>query len=320
MYPLKFTPILKSSIWGGDRIAQFKNIKTSNTSIGESWELAEVNEDVSVVASGELIHRTLTELIASYPTELLGRTDLSEFPLLVKFIDARDNLSIQVHPNDEVAKVRHQSLGKTEMWYIIDAEPDAFLYSGFSKSMSKAEYEARVIDNTLIDVLQKHYVKAGDVFFLPAGRVHAIGKGIFVAEIQQNSNITYRIYDFDRKDSNGNCRQLHTELAKDVLELEFVSDLKVEYKVIENKPIELVSCCYFIVNLLKISFEIVRNNQKLNSFVIYVCIAGKALLKHANGTTATISAGETLLIPAQISDLLIVPLFNCELLECYLPS
>lgn len=319
MYPLKFNPILKSVIWGGNRIATFKNISTALTTIGESWELSEVKEDVSIVANGDLINCSLSDIIASYSSDLTGRSDVEKFPLLVKFIDARDNLSIQVHPNDEIAKIRHQSLGKTEMWYVIDAEPNAFLYSGFTRSISKSEYEARVKDSTLVEVLQKHFVKAGDVFFLPAGRVHAIGKGIFVAEIQQNSDITYRIFDYNRTDANGNMRQLHTELAKDVLELEAATDLRITYAKSLDRPINLVDCNYFVVNLLTMSCEISRNLIQQSSFVIYLCTSGKALLRQTNGTTITISKGETVLIPAQIANTTIVPLFECELLECYLP-
>lgn len=319
MYPLKFSPILKSVIWGGDRIAKFKNINTELRDIGESWELSGVNERVSIISNGEWNGRSLSDLIAAHPSELLGRPDIDVFPLLVKFIDARDNLSIQVHPNDEIAEKRHQSLGKTEMWYVVDAEPNAFLYSGFTHEISKMEYETRVKDNTLLEVLQKHYVKSGDVFFLPAGRVHAIGKGIFVAEIQQNSDITYRIFDYNRTDINGNIRELHTDLAIDVLDFNTTDDTKTIYNLLENRPIELVHCNYFIVNILKLNFEIVRDITSYNSFIIYVCISGKALLKHINGTTATIVAGETLLVPAVIAHLTIIPLFDCELLECYLP-
>ena len=319
MYPLKFNPILKSVIWGGDRIAKFKNITTALPTIGESWELSEVKDDVSIVSNGDLINRSLSDLIASYSRKLTGRVEMEKFPLLVKFIDARDNLSIQVHPNDEIAKVRHQSLGKTEMWYVVDSEPGAFLYSGFSHSISKSEYETRVKDNTLIEVLQKHYVKAGDVFFLPAGRVHAIGKGIFVAEIQQNSDITYRIFDYNRTDARGNVRQLHTELAKDVIDFEVSTDLKINYSQITDCAVTLVDCSYFVVNKINLTREIIRDLVLQQSFVIYLCTSGKALLKQPNGTTVTISKGETVLVPAEIADTTIIPLFECELLECYLP-
>ncbi len=320
MYPIKFTPFFKSNIWGGNKIAKFKNIESELQNIGESWEISEVKESVSVVENGEFAGKTLSELIKQFPTQLIGNKKLTQFPLLIKLIDARDNLSIQVHPNDEIAKIRHNSLGKTEMWYVIDAEKDAFLYSGFSKTISKHEYEKRVANNTLIEVLMKHPVKSGDVFFLPAGRVHAIGKGIFLAEIQQNSDITYRIYDYNRKDANGLMRELHTDLAKDIIELEAKDDLTVNFSALYNTPTNLVSCNYFTVNYLKLSKEINCNNLIFKSFVVYMCVSGKALLKYPNGSTITIAEGETVLIPAQIANTTIIPLFECELLECYLPN
>lgn len=320
MYPLKFSPILKSVIWGGDRIARFKNIDSNRNDIGESWEISEVKDSVSVVSEGDFKNRNLTDLIDAFSVRLLGNHSFANFPLLIKLIDARDNLSIQVHPNDEIAQIRHQSLGKTEMWYVIDADPGAFLFSGFSKTITTSEYEARVKDGTLIEVLQKHFVKPGDVFFLPAGRVHAIGKGIFVAEIQQNSNITYRIFDYNRKDRQGNVRQLHTDLAKDVIELDAVKDPSVSCLAQINVPMEIANCKYFVANLLKLSMEMQRNNMDFESFVIYICISGKALLKHLNGSTTTIGMGETVLVPAEIANVTVIPLFECELLECYVPK
>lgn len=211
LYPFTFKPILKKVIWGGSDICPFKGITPVENGVGESWELSHVEGNYSIVDNGELEGKSLDELIRSYGKELLGEKVMERFgttfPLLIKFIDARDNLSIQVHPDDELAKKRHNSFGKTEMWYVIKAEKGAGLYSGFSEQIDAEEYVKRVENNTIMDVLQRYDVNEGDVFFLPAGRVHAIGAGCFIAEIQQTSNITYRIYDYNRKDANGNGRE-----------------------------------------------------------------------------------------------------------------
>ena len=208
LYPFTFKPILKKVIWGGSAICPFKGITPVENGVGESWELSHVEGNYSVVANGELEGKSLDDLIQSYGKQLLGEKVVERFgttfPLLIKFIDARDHLSIQVHPDDELAKKRHNSFGKTEMWYVIKAEKGAGLYSGFSQQIDAEEYVKRVENNTIMDVLQRYDVHEGDVFFLPAGRVHAIGAGCFIAEIQQTSNITYRIYDYNRKDAQGN--------------------------------------------------------------------------------------------------------------------
>ena len=222
LYPLTFKPIFKEIIWGGTDILPYKGISSDSRKIGESWELSHVDENFSIVANGEQAGKTIDELIKEYGARLLGTKVITQFgnifPLLIKFIDAQDKLSIQVHPDDKLAKERHNSFGKTEMWYVVNAAPDAILYSGFSQQIDADEYVSRIKDNSITDVLKKYNVKTGDVFFLPAGRVHAIGSGCFIAEIQQTSNITYRIYDYNRKDANGNERELHTELAKDAID------------------------------------------------------------------------------------------------------
>ena len=245
MKPLKFEDILKPVIWGGNEICKFKDVTPKLEGIGESWEISQVEGNVSVVADGEYKGATLTEVMEKEGVALMGKHVIErfgkDFPLLIKFIDARDFLSIQVHPDDTLAKERHNSFGKTEMWYVISAVEGAGLYSGFSQEITPEEYVERIENNTITDVLQFHEVKSGDVFFLPAGRVHAIGKGIFIAEIQQNSNITYRIYDYNRKDKNGNGRELHTELAKDAIDYKLYNDLKTEYTPCVNEVLNLQS-------------------------------------------------------------------------------
>jgi len=222
--PLKFHPILKQTLWGGERIIPYKELASELSRVGESWELSGMPGSESVVAEGPWTGSTLPELIGRFGAELLGKANYArfgqEFPLLVKFIDAREDLSIQVHPDDELARKRHGKSGKCEMWYVLEAEPGASLLTGFSRPIAPAEYERRVADNTLTDVLNRQAIASGDVFYLPAGRVHSIGKGSFIVEIQQSSDITYRIYDFDRRDAAGNSRELHTELAREAIDFE----------------------------------------------------------------------------------------------------
>lgn len=321
LYPLKFKPILKSIIWGGDEICKFKGVTPEQDGIGESWEISSVKGNVSVVANGELENKDLSEIIDTYKAQLVGKKNFetfgNTFPLLIKFIDARDNLSIQVHPDDELAKKRHDSFGKTEMWYVINATPSAFLYSGFEKQMTPESYVKSIEDNTFVDSLAKHDVKSGDVFFLPAGRVHAIGAGTFIAEIQQTSNITYRIYDYNRKDANGNGRELHTELAKDAIDFKLYNNYKNSYTRAENQPVRLESCRYFTTNLLEVTKDITRDYSDIDSFVAYICMGGACCIKDDKGNDLSVKQGETILIPADTKSVAISPEGNVLLLETY---
>lgn len=321
LYPLKFKPILKSVIWGGDEISKFKDITPVQDGIGESWEISGVDGNVSVVANGELEGKNLVDIISEYKEQLVGKKNYEKFgttfPLLIKFIDAKDNLSIQVHPDDELAKQRHNSFGKTEMWYVINATPGAFLYSGFEKQMTPESYVKSIEENTFVDSLAKHDVKKGDVFFLPAGRVHAIGAGTFIAEIQQTSNITYRIYDYNRTDTKGNPRELHTELAKDAIDYKLYDNYKTEYKRRENQPVELESCRYFTTDLLEITKDITRDYEDLDSFVIYICMGGACSIRDDKGNDLYIGQGETALIPAEANNVLISPEGSVLLLETF---
>lgn len=322
LYPLTFKPILKKVIWGGSDICPFKGITPVQEGIGESWELSHVDGDYSIVAEGELADKSLDELIKTYGKELLGEHVMerfgTRFPLLIKFIDARDNLSIQVHPNDELAKARHNSFGKTEMWYVIKARENAFLYSGFSKQIDANEYVKRVQENTIMDVLKRYDVQEGDVFFLPAGRVHAIGAGCFIAEIQQTSNITYRIYDYNRKDKNGNTRELHTELAKDAIDYTLYPDYKTHYKAHSNATVNLADCKYFTTNLIDMDTTMTRNFEELDSFVVYICMDGKAVITDDNGYEIHVHQGQTVLIPACTKSVTIAPAPQAKFLESYI--
>ncbi len=322
LYPIIFRPILKSVIWGGSEICKFKGITPVQEGVGESWEVSHVQDNVSVVANGELAGQSLEQLIESYGEQLLGKKVVERFgttfPLLIKFIDAREALSIQVHPNDELAEKRHHSKGKTEMWYIVQAEPGVFLYSGFSKAITPEEYVKSVENDTFIDTLQKHEVKAGDVFFLPAGRVHAIGAGCFIAEIQQTSNITYRIYDYNRKDALGNARELHTELAKDAIDYTVYPDYKLQYYPGRSEHQKLVACPYFTTNLIEAGQGEVMHLENRDTFTIYICMQGALRLTDNNGYSIEMKQGDTALIPASCRLTTLLMKENCKLLETYI--
>ncbi|MDD4417770.1 MAG: mannose-6-phosphate isomerase [Bacteroides graminisolvens] len=321
MYPLKFEPILKQTLWGGDKIISFKQLNDTRTEVGESWEISAVEGSESIVAEGPDKGMTLTEVLSKYREELLGEANYArfgvKFPLLVKFIDARQDLSIQVHPSDELAKKRHNSMGKTEMWYVIGADKGAKLRSGFSEQITPKEYKDRVYNNTITEVLQEYDIQPGDVFFLPAGRVHSIGAGAFIAEIQQTSDVTYRIYDFDRKDAKGNARELHTDLAREAINFEVLDDYRTQYDVVENEPIELVACPYFTTSLYDMTEEITCDYSELDSFVIFVCVEGSCTLYDNEKNEVSFKAGETVLMPASTQEVTIVPNGKVKLLETY---
>lgn len=298
LYPLKFHPILKSVIWGGEKIVPFKGLQTDQKMVGESWELSGVAGDESVVADGKLAGKTITQLLEQYGAKLIGKANYKrfgdEFPLLIKFIDARDDLSIQVHPDDKLALVRHNSKGKTEMWYVVDSDNGAKLRSGFAKMVTSEEYTRSVENDTVTELLREYEVEPGDLFFLPAGRIHSIGAGCFIAEIQQTSNITYRIYDFNRTDAEGRTRELHTDQAVDAIDYRVERDYRTGYdREQRDKLNSLVSCHYFCTSILELTKPFWVDYSALDSFVIYICIDGEATL---NGTK--IGRGETVLLPA----------------------
>jgi mannose-6-phosphate isomerase len=325
LYPLKFEPVLKKIIWGGDKICRFKDLQPEENGIGESWEISHVKNNVSVVSNGELKGKSLEELIETYGESLLGNSVIERFgttfPLLIKFIDAKEPLSIQVHPNDELAKERHNSFGKTEMWYIVGAEKDAFLYSGFKQTLSSEEYLQSIADNTFVNYLQRYDVQADDVFFLPAGRVHAIGSGCFIAEIQQTSDITYRIYDYNRKDAQGNTRELHTELAKDAIDYKvYPEGYQLKYDPEGAKIQNLVACPYFKTGIIR-----AKKGDKLSfihkdTFSIYICLEGKAELTDNNHYSVEIKQGETILVPAKIQCACLDMQTDCKLLEIFVET
>ncbi|MEH6619901.1 type I phosphomannose isomerase catalytic subunit [Maribacter arcticus] len=301
LYPLKFRPILKERLWGGTKLKEVlgKPIKSDIT--GESWELSTVKGDISVIANGSLEGKSLQDLIESNGEELLGKSVVErfgkEFPILIKFIDAKQDLSIQLHPNDELAKKRHDSFGKTEMWYIMDADPKAELIVGFNKDVTKEEYAESIDNDTLLDLLNYEQVKEGDTFFINTGKIHAIGAGVMLAEIQQTSDVTYRVFDFNRKDKEGNLRELHTELALDAVDYKKKDDFKVYYSQDLNKVIEMVDCPYFKTNFIQLTENLELDITKRDSFTIFMCVGGEALIKTSEGEVS-IKKGETALLPA----------------------
>ena len=322
MYPLKFKPILKTVVWGGEKIAPYKEIETTQQHIGESWELSGVKGNESIVAEGPLEGKTIAELVREYKGDLVGKhvyeNTGDEFPLLIKFIDALSDLSIQVHPNDELSAKRHNgSKGKTEMWYVVDAEPGAHLLAGLTKQITPDEYAARVADGTITDVLARHDVHPGDVFFLPAGRIHAICGGCFIAEIQQTSDITYRIYDYGRLGLDGKPREVHTELAKDAIDYTVYDNYRTEYTPRQNEEVEVVSCKYFTTSIYDLTLPYARDLSEIDSFLVVMCLSGTGSLE-VDGEEVEIHQGETVLVPASADDICFVPDDNMKILTSYI--
>lgn len=325
LYPLKFKPILKEKIWGGNKLATVLNKPQGNLqNIGESWELSGLGEDVSVVSNGFLQDNTIEELIEVYMGDLVGDAVFSKFgttfPLLFKFIEASDNLSIQVHPNDDVARERHGSFGKTELWYIVEAEKDAKLVPGFSCPMDKQKYLEHFSNGTLRDIIKWEEARPGDVFFIPAGRIHSIGPNILLAEIQQSSDVTYRIYDWDRVDANGKGRELHTDWAVDSIDYSFSKEYRVAYSINKNNSSNIAQCDYFTVNVLDFDKNIEIDYGRLDSFVVYMAVEGKTLICSPGlDEPVEVEKGETVLIPAEMKEIELKPLAGeSKLLEIYI--
>ncbi|MBN2667749.1 MAG: class I mannose-6-phosphate isomerase [Bacteroidales bacterium] len=323
LYPLIFNPILKDKIWGGHQLERHFN-KSPNglENIGESWELSGVEGDVSEVSNGFLAGNSLEEIIEVYMAELLGENIYEkyggEFPLLFKLIDASDDLSVQVHPNDELAKERHNAYGKTEMWYILEAKDDAELVVGFNQEMNRTTYLNALNDGRITDVIQRVKVKKGDVVYIPSGRVHAIGKGIVLAEIQQTSDITYRIYDWNRIDNNGNRRELHTDLALDAIDFSPIENVLSDYNKQLNESTNLIDSEYFTTNLLSLSKTIETDYSLLDSFVVYMCIDGQVQILMNNLDPVIIHKGQTVLIPAIAETVRLTPQNTTEIIEVYI--
>lgn len=313
LYPFLFTPNLHTVIWGGHQLQPYKGLEPTDDPIGESWEVSAVPSSTSIISNGPLAGRDLVSVINEHPKAILGRAVNEKYkgqlPLLVKFIDAQRDLSIQVHPNDEMAQREHGKMGKSEMWYVIKATPGAHLYAGFKQHIDAEEYRRRIADGTITEVLADHRVKAGDVFYLPAGRVHAICGGILLAEVQQSSDVTYRIYDYNRPGLDGKPRELHTELAAQALDYEVERNYRTDYPQLDNRAVLIVDSPYFSVRVLEFNDRFHRNLLKYDSFIITMCIEGDCTLRiRSTGDEVLLKEGHSALIPAAIADYDLIPL------------
>lgn len=298
---IKFRPILKQVLWGGNKIIPFKQLDAEMEQVGESWEVSGVKDNESIVANGQYEGMKLNDLVALMKGDLVGKENYerfgNEFPLLIKFIDASKQLSIQVHPNDEQAKAKGLKRGKTEMWYIMESAPDATLLSGLKRTITPEEYKAMVENDTITDALCEYRVGEGDVFYLPAGRIHSIGAGTFLAEIQETSDVTYRIYDFKRKDKDGNYRQLHTEAAAECIDYSVENDYRTKYEARKNEGVELAQCTHFTTSVYDLDEPMLLDYSELDSFVVLIALSGECTLSTGDAETQ-LRAGETVLLPA----------------------
>jgi mannose-6-phosphate isomerase len=317
LYPLKFQPIPQKRIWGGNRLRTHLNKPFDEENIGESWEISGVSGSVSVIENGLFKGKNLQDIIEKSPKELLGENVINKyghtFPLLIKFIDAQQDLSIQLHPNDTLARQRHNSMGKEEMWYIVDSKPESCLMFGFNQEVDKEKYKQHLSNNTLPDILHYQQVKSGEVYHIPTGRVHAIGKDILLAEIQQSSDVTYRLYDWDRTDAEGNPRELHTELALDAIDFSHLKNFETKYLKESNTRNKTVESDYFTTNYFTLNkaFEV---EKPPTHFTIFVCVGGAGKLS-VNDSETSILLGEVLLIPAAIEHFVVIPHGTIQLLE-----
>ena len=326
LYPFLFEPNLHTVVWGGNQLRPYKGLPASTEPIGESWEISAVPTSTSIISNGEWKGKDLISVINEHPEAILGNAVNEKYqgklPLLVKFIDAKRDLSIQVHPNDEMAMREHGKMGKSEMWYIIKATKDAHLYAGFKQEITPEEYQQRIANGTITEVLADHQVKPGDVFYLPAGRVHAICGGIMLAEVQQSSDVTYRIFDYNRLGLDGKPRELHTELAAKALDYHVEENYRTEYSETSDKAVQIIDSPYFDVRVMEVNKPMHRNLIKYDSFVITMCIEGDCTIKvRSTGDEVLIKEGHSALIPAAIADYNVTPLDGTsKLLDAFIDN
>lgn len=324
LYPLKFEPILKDKIWGGSSLVKnFGKKADESRLIGESWELSAVADDLSLICNGFLAGNNIQELIEVYMGDITGEAVFEkfgiEFPLLIKFIEARKDLSVQVHPDNAMAKTRHNAFGKTEMWYILENEPSSKIYTGFNKPVTKDEFREAIKDGNLISLLNVESARAGDTFFTPAGRIHAISAGTVLVEIQQTSDITYRIYDWGRENSDRGSRELHIGLALEAIDFSAIGKNKIRKDVTPNNTENLVSCEFFKTNILLFDKSISKDYYIIDSFIVYICTEGEFIL-HWNKGAEIVKKGETVLLPAMITDVILEPKVQSKILEVYIDT
>ncbi|KPL09451.1 MAG: mannose-6-phosphate isomerase [Bacteroides sp. SM23_62] len=322
LYPLRFHPIYKPLIWGGEKLREDYGKTDAPEKTGESWEISQVEDNISLVSNGFLEGKSLEEIIQIYKGELVGHRIFerfgTRFPILTKFIHSNDDLSIQVHPGDQYAALHHGENGKTEMWYILDSEKDAKLIVGFNRDINREILLEKLNNGTLKDILNYEKVSEGDVIFLPEGRIHALGPGIVLAEIQQTSDRTYRIYDWDRVGRDGKPRELHIEHALNVLDFKAHTSYKSGYRKIQNATVNLIECPYFSTQIIHFDRRLEKDYTALDCFVIYMCLSGDLDIRFAGENRTHLSKGDTILIPAVIKDLSLIPLEDSSLLEIYL--
>ena len=301
----RFEPLLKQTLWGGDKIIPFKHLNTKMEQVGESWEISGVKDFETIVANGPDKGKSLNQLVSEMKDQLVGKENYErfgdEFPLLVKFIDAHQDLSIQVHPSDEVAHRQGKPHGKTEMWYALPSTPGAMLYNGLKQQITPEQYKQMVENDTITDALARYEVHEGDVFFIPAGRIHTIGAGCFVAEIQQTSDVTYRIYDFKRKDKNGNYRELHTQLAAESIDYTVLDNYRAEYEPLKNEGVQVATCPYFTTAVYDLTEPMTLDYSELDSFVILIAVKGEGRLI-GDGEETSFQMGDTVLLPATTNE------------------
>jgi mannose-6-phosphate isomerase len=324
LYPLKFEPLLKDKVWGGYALEKHFNKKPSGLpNIGESWELSAVEGNLSVVSNGFLAGNNIKELIEVYMGDITGDSVFEKFgnifPLLLKFIEAGEDLSIQVHPGDEMAREKHGDFGKTEMWYILESEEDSKIYTGFKEGITKEMYEESLTNGTLPDLIFVESAEPGDAFFTPAGRIHAIGKGIVLVEIQETSDLTYRISDWNRKSNGKVKRELHLDLALEAMDFTAIGKNKIKKDPVLNKTENLVSCEYFTTNILHFNALIDKEYYLIDSFIVYICVEGEFSLRWDSGTE-NVTKGETVLLPAMIKDVTLEPAGEAKILEIFINS
>jgi mannose-6-phosphate isomerase len=322
LYPLKFEPILKDKIWGGNILmARYGKKADPSRLVGESWELSAMQGDLSVVSNGFLAGNNIEELVEVYMGDLTGDSVFekygNEFPLLIKFIESRMDLSIQVHPDDEMARERHNANGKTEMWYILENEEYSKIYTGFSKPVTKEEFIKALKHRKITGLMNVEKAVTGDTFFTPPGRLHSIGKGTVLVEIQRTSDITYRIYDWDRTDETGKKRELHTGLALEAIDFTAAGKNKIIKTPVLNRTENLAECEFFVTNIIHFNKSIEKDYFPVDSFVIYICTEG-AFRIHWENRSDTVTKGETVLLPAMISDVILEPVPEAKVLEVYI--
>jgi mannose-6-phosphate isomerase len=316
LYPLKFKPIYKTKVWGGSKICEIKHDKNVPDDCGECWEISAVQDDISIVANGYLKDNSLEEIIEIYMGEIVGDKVFEkfgyEFPILIKIIEAKENLSLQVHPGDEIAAERHNAWGKSELWYILEAEKDSKIVSGFNKDTDYSEMLSAIENVTIEQVVNQSVVKPGDAYYIPAGRLHSLGKGIMVVEIQQTSDVTYRVYDYGRKG-----RELHHYLAKDVIDYKKIKDIKLNFSKMPDQSNTIIDNKFFTINYLPVMNILSKDYYELDSFVLYYCINGRINIKCGEEIT-NLEKGETVLIPADLKSVVLIPVQYSELLEIYI--